>query len=175
MTPMVDGRTGQAPGRNHWVSEVEAIQSPALGAFLLWRMGAAFQTDSTTAPRMELHFLVLPLLFHAGTLTVIASTKPSSGLSKFVHKMLHSESELIAINARASALRDLTLASLSLGVATGLLAIEHETALVYSLDTNRKPSVAEAIKNMERGAERLGLWFARLPKEQVFSMMRVSY
>ncbi len=175
MTPQIDERTGPTPDGKPSVSEVEAIQSPAVGAFLLWRMGAAFQANSTAAPRMELHFLVLPLLLHTGTLAVVASTNTASGLSKFVHKMLDSESELIAINARASALRALTLASLSLGVATGLLAIEHETAFVYSLDTNSKPSVAEALKKVERSAERLGEWFAQLPKEQVFSMLRVAY
>lgn len=157
------------------VSEVEAIQSPALGAYLLWRMGASFQSHSPDAPRIDMHFLVLPLVLHARTLTVISSTNPVSGLSKVVHKMLDTESELIAVNARALALRELTLASLSLGVATGLLAVDHEAALVYSLDTNRKPVVAEGVKQMERGAERLGLWFAQLPQEQVFSMLRVAY
>lgn len=166
------GHLGRPTGS---VSEVEAIQSPALGAYLLWRVGASFQANSPDAPRIDLQFLVLPLLLHVGTLKVISSTNPASGLSKFVHKMLDHESELIAVNARAVALRELTLASLSLGVATGVLGIDHEVARVYSLDANRKPAVAEGVKQMERGAERVGLWFAQLPKEQVFSMLRVAY
>lgn len=157
------------------VSEVKAIQNPALGAYLLWRMGASFQANCADAPRIDMHFLVLPLLLHAGTLKVVSSTNSASGLSKFVHKMLDSESDLIAVNARAVALRELTLASLSLGVATGVLGIDHSAARVYSLDTNRKPAIAEGVKHMERGAERIGLWFAQLPKEQVFSMLRVAY
>lgn len=157
------------------VSEVEAIQNPALGAYLLWRMGASFQTESANVPRIDLHFLVLPLLLHAGTLAVISTTNPMSGLSKFVHKMLDSESELIAVNVRARALRELTLASLSLGITGGLLRIDHEAARVYSLDTKAKPAVAEGVKQMGRSAERLGLWFSQLPKEQVFSMLRVTY
>jgi hypothetical protein len=175
MTPVLDHLPGHSTSHSGPVSEVEAIQSPALGAYLLWRMGASFQSNSPDAPRIDLHFLVLPLLLHAGTLTVISSTNPASGLSKLVHKMLDTESELIAVNARAVALRELTLASLSLGVATGLLAIDHEAARVYSLDTNRKPGVTEGVKQMERGAERIGAWFAQLPKEQVFSMLRVAY
>lgn len=172
---MLDDSSGYLARPAGPVPEVEAIQSPALGAYLLWRMGASFQTNSPNAPRMDLHFLVLPLLLHAGTLAVISSTNPASGLSKFVHKMLDSESELLAVNARAIALRELTLASLSLGMATGLLGIDYEAARVFSLDTNRKPAVAEGVKQMERGAERLGLWFAELPKEQVLSMLRVAY
>lgn len=159
---------------NGSVSEVEAIQSPALGAYLLWRMGASFQANSPNAPQMDLQFLVLPLLLHVETLTVICSTNTASGLSKFVHKMLENESELIAVNARAVALRELTLASLSLGVATGVLGIDYEAARVYSLDTIRKPAVSERVRRMERSAERVGLWFAQLPKEQVFSMLRVT-
>jgi len=175
MTPVSNDDPGQTAGPTGIVSEVEAIQSPALGAYLLWRMGAAFQATSPAAPGMDMHFLVLPLLFHGRTLAVISSTNSASGLSKFVHKMLDTESELIAMNARAVALREMTLASLSLGVDAGLLGIDYETARIYSLDTNRKPPVAEGVKKMERGAERLGLWFAQLPKEQVFSMLRVAY
>lgn len=171
---MLDDDPGYLERPSGSVSEVEAIQSPALGAYLLWRMGASFQANSPDAPSIDLHFLVLPLLLHAGTLTVISSTNPASGLSKFVHKMLNNESELIAVNARTVVLRDLTLASISLGVSTGVLGIEHEAARVYSLDTNRKPAVAEGVRKMERSAERIGLWFAQLPKEQVFSMLRVA-
>lgn len=167
--------TPDSPPRNDPVSEVQAIQSPALGAYLLWRMGASFQANRPEGPRMDQQFLVLPLVLHSGTLAVISSTNPTSGLSKFVHKMLSNEGELIAVNSRAVALRDLTLASLSLGVASGLLTIHHNSARVYSLDTNRKPAVGEGVKQMGRAAERLGLWFAHLPKEQVFSMLRVAY
>lgn len=157
------------------LSEVEAIQNPALGAHLLWRMGISFQASSSDAPQIDLHFLVLPLLLHAGTLTVLASTNPTSGLSKFAHKMLDNESELITLNARAVELRELTLASLSLGVSANLLLVDHDTARIYSLQTRKRPKALEGIKKMERGAERLGLWFAQLPREQVFSTLRINY
>lgn len=172
--PILNASPDQSASSIGSVSEVEAIQNPALGAYLLWRMGASFQAYGSDPPRIDLHFLVLPLLLHVKTLEVISSTNPSSGLSKFVHKMLNNEGELISVNARAVELRELTLGSLSLGVTTGLLGIEHNAGRVYSLDTVRKPAVAEGVKSMERGAERLGTWFAELPKEQVFSMLRVA-
>lgn len=157
------------------VSEVEAIQSPALGAYLLWRAGASYQAASPRAPRLDLHFLILPLLLYAPTLSAITSTNPTSGLAKFVHKMLSTESELIALNSRALELRELTLRSLSLGVSGGLMAVNHDSAEVYSLDVDKKPAVPDAVRLLERGAERLGQWFASLPDAQVFSMLRVAY
>jgi hypothetical protein len=106
---------------------------------------------------------------------VIASTNRASGLSKFVHKMLENEGELLSVNGRALALRELSLASLSIGVSTGLLRIDHDVARVYSLETSGKPMVAEGVKQMERCAERLGLWFSQLPEERIFSMLRMAY
>jgi hypothetical protein len=173
MTPTHEGAPELSFSQFAPMPEVEAIQSPALGAFLLWRMGASYQAAGPTSPRLDLHFLVLPLVLHGGTREVITSTNSASGLSKFVYKMLDTESELIALNARVHALKDLTLASVSLGVSTGLLWLDHETGLVCSLDTNKKPIVLEGIKNLERGAERLGHWFGQLPRTQVFSMLRV--
>lgn len=165
---------GHSGRLNVSVSEVEAIQSPALGAYLLWRMGTSFQANSVGAPRMDLQFLVLPLLLHSGTLAVISSTNSASGLPKFVHKMMGRESELIALNARVVDLRELTISSLSLGVTAGMLGVDYETARVYSLENGRKPMVSHGVKQMERSAERIGFWFSQLPREQVFSMLRVA-
>ena len=162
-------------GRGAPFGEAELVQNPALGAFLLWRMGACFQQEGSISPRMEHAFLVLPLLLHRPTLNVITKTQTPSGLAHFVSKMHEREEELLAIHSRALQLRELTLQSLTIGMASGILAIDYSEGLVCALDVGKSPELPERLKPMQKAAAKLGIWFARLSLSQTLTMLRVAH
>jgi len=154
--------------------EVDIVQNPALGAYLLWRMGDSHQRTSQVSPRMELHFVALPILLHRPTLDYVSSTQGASGLAQFVAKMRSQEDELLAIHSRALKLRELTLQSLAIGIASGILSIGYENGTVRSLEVAKLPQLPERLKPMQKAADKIGDWFAKHPLPQTLGMLRVS-
>jgi hypothetical protein len=155
------------------ISPIEAVQNSALGAFLLWQFGRAYQEHSGgVAPALHLSFLVLPLVLHRSTLEKVSSTYPSSGLGKFVEKFGKGREELLAIHDRTRAMRTLTLEALSTGIATGLLEVDYESATVRALAAKLRPP-SERIKLMSAGAAKLGQWLVRVPPVTIFSLLQV--
>src|SRR5262245_60610319 len=109
------------------ISSIEAVQNSAFGAVLLWSFGRAYQTELIgRQPELHLSFLVLPVVLHRPTLNVLASTNKASGFGKFVEKLSRQREDLVAVHARALAMRQLTLASISTGAASGLLSVIYE-------------------------------------------------
>lgn len=160
--------------RDHRLNAVGIVQNPALGSVLLWHFGKEFQNESVAeVPVLNLHLLVLPLLLHAKTLDVIKSTFPSSGLGQVVNKLSAQRELVLSIHHRACSMRELSMNSISTGVSSRLLSVNYETARVRSNDA-KPPSLPESLKYHTRGAEKLGLWFARISAPQVFSLLQVE-
>ena len=155
-------------------SPVALVQNPAFGALLLWRFGKSYQQEKVTEqPYLNLHFLVLPMILHASTLEKIRSTNLSSGLAQVANKLGTEREHLLSIHPRALAMRDLTLESVATGIASNLLHLNYETASLRSNDAS-PPKLPERLKYHSRGAEKLGVWFARLKPEQVFTLLKVE-
>jgi hypothetical protein len=85
--------------------EVEVIQNPALGAFLIWSAGSEYKSIQSESLPLHLSFLVLPLLLHRQTLNVINSTNKSSGLALLASKIGERKDDLLAVHTRAYILR----------------------------------------------------------------------
>lgn len=162
-------------GTPGYQSEVDIIHNPALGAYLLWRVGAEYEETQGESIPFLLCFLVLPLLLHRPTLEVINSTNKPSGLTLFASKLGEGSESLLAIHSRALVLRDLTLKSMTMGVRSRMLIVNYGAATVYSLDLDSPPTIPERIKPMTRGAERIGAWFSKLPIGQIASLLRVNF
>jgi hypothetical protein len=142
------------------ISGVALVQNPAFGSLVLWNFGAGFQAERVgELPVLTPFFLALPLVLH--------------GLAKFVSKLAEERERLFAVHDRAMAMRGLTLASLAAGITSKLLHVDYETALVRSSDV-KPPSVPERLKHHVASAHKLGRWFARLPPNQVFSLLQVE-
>lgn len=155
-------------------SPVALVQNPALGAYLLWKFGRAYQAEKVgDLPPIILFFLILPLVLHGPTVREIRSTYQSSGLSKLVSKLAEHRERLFAVHDRALAMRELTLQSIAVGVTTSLLHIDYVTAHVRSNEATT-PVSPEKLKHHANAAEKLGRWFARLPPGQVFSLLEVE-
>lgn len=155
-------------------SPVEIVQNPAFGAHVLWSFGRGFQAEKVgELPPLPSFFLVLPMVLHGPTLREIKSTNTPSGLTKLVAKIAEEREKLFAIHDRAIALRELTLQSVATGIATKLLNVDYETAMVRANDA-KPPNPPERLKFHVASAEKLGRWFARLPQGQVFSLLQVE-
>ena len=162
------------PASTHDFSPVGLVQNPAFGAVVLWQFGRSFQTEKIDAlPPLNSFFLVLPIILHAETLEIARSTNTVSGLAKFVSKVAESRERLFAIHERALTLRGLTLESIASGVASQLLSIDYETALLRANEL-KPPTLPEGVKAHFAGADRLGRWFARLPQAQIFTLLQVE-
>lgn len=156
------------------LSPVEIVQNPAFGAQVLWSFGRGYQDERIgDLPQMPSFFLVLPMVLHAPTLEDIKSTYLSSGLTKLVSKIAAERERLFAIHERAMALRELTLQSITVGIATKLLHVDYGAAIVRANEA-KLPAPPERMKMHVAGADKLGRWFARLPPGQVFSLLQVE-
>ncbi|WP_374470338.1 three component ABC system middle component [Phenylobacterium sp.] len=156
------------------LSPVEIVQNPAFGAQVLWNFAHGYQAEKVgDLPDLPPFFLVLPMVFHAPTLSDIKSTQLPSGLLKLVAKLAEERERLFAVHDRAVAMRGLTLQSLGVGIATKLLHLDYESALVRANEL-KLPPPPDRLRAHTAGAEKLGRWFARLPANQVFSLLQIE-
>lgn len=155
-------------------SPIALVQNPAFGAVLLWHFGRGFQQSRVgELPTMIGYFLILPLILHNPTLSHIRSTYSSSGLVKLVSKLAESRENLVSIHTRALALRALTLDSIAVGITSRLLSVDYDSGFVRANDV-KTPAISDRLKYHAAGANKLGIWFSRLPPSQVFSMLQVE-
>lgn len=156
------------------LSELDIVYNPSLGAYLIWRTCTGFFGEASLGMPVPLAFLVLPLALHSQTRSFGASTNNASGLSLFAAKLGAHQEDLLAVHERALALRELTLASIAAAAASELVAINSESALILPFDT-RIPKQPEMVVKLGTTCEKFGVWFARVPAEQIASILRVSF
>ena len=156
------------------MSPVALVQNSAFGSLLLWNFGRGHHAEHPgSLPVLTSFFLTLPLVLHGQTMRVIRSTNQSSGLAKFVSKLGEERERLFAIHRRAIAMRGLTLESLATGISAKLLKVDYDTAEVRAHDV-KPPTCPERLKHHVASAEKVGRWFARLPPNQVFSLLQIE-
>lgn len=160
------------------LSEAALIQNEALGAFAIWRFGLGFQERDGHAASLPIAFLVLPLVLHAPTLTMVLSTQKASGLHLFAGKLGEQRENLIAVHGRALALRQLTLESLMRAEQSGLIRIDPPTATIRAIgpyDDMAIPVLRERIRRIGPACEKVGHWFAALSDQQVAHTLKVEF
>lgn len=156
--------------------EAHAMQNSALGAALLWRFCCGYSPrSSTTGVPMTLVFIVLPLTLHATTLKEISATNASSGLRKFETKFADRADLLLGINDRARTLRPLTLRSLRVGLASGLLTLVPSDAILWPLSFTQPPGVNPRVLSLLKAAEKLGAWCANLTLFEIAGILKVEF
>lgn len=160
------------------LNEIEIVQNPALGAYILWRFGLGYQSEDGRTPLLPLSFLVLPLLLHRPTLDVVSSTLKPSGLTLFAAKLGKERENLLAVHERALALRHLTLQSIGLGINQRLLTLDYTSATIRANTpetTVRKPAIPERIRTFSGAADKVGFWFSQLSFHQIASVLTVEF
>lgn len=169
---------GPLPARPDIVlNEAQLVQNTALGAVLIWLFVRAYNSTATRPCPLPLCFTVLPILFHHVTRKEAESTSPNSSLSKFVEKFEPNREQLLAVHDRMLAMRPLTLRSLQLASARGLIAIAIEDATVLTLRSQALPDrqKPERLRTMLRAAEKLGIWYAPHSISNISGSLRVFF
>lgn len=159
------------------LNEVEIVQNPALGSYLLWKFGLSYQALNSSKPPMQFIFIVLPLVFHTPTLQHIKSTQKNSGLSMFTAKLAQHKEDLLAVHERALAFRELSLQSLGVAASFRLMTIEYETGLVRANSTIETPRInlTSKLRLMSKSVEKLGHWFSEVEYPQVGTSLMVEF
>lgn len=161
------------------LSELDVVQNPAIGSFLIWHFALGYQEDGAEAVPLPLAFLVLPVLLHCPTFDAVASTRKSSGLPLFAAKFEKEREMLMELHGRALQLRPLSLQSISVAVTSRLVKIDYENAALhgYSLDLlgAKKPAIPERLKGFAGAADKLGYWFSKLGIPQIASTLRIDF
>lgn len=160
------------------LSEASLVQNEALGAYAIWRFGLGFQERDGQAASLPLVFLLLPLVLHAHTLTMVLSTQKASGLHLFAGKLGEQRENLLAIHDRALAFRQLTLDSLMVAEQSQLVRIESSTATIRAVSPHHEllaPTLAERIRRIAPASEKIGYWFSGMSDQQVAHTLKVRF
>lgn len=162
--------------------ETRNTQNPALGALLIWRFIVGYKDGSGVATHtpLPLLFTVLPIMLHRDTVSFISSTLKSSGLRTFTNKFNESKTSkndlILSIHQRALTMRNLTAKSISLAVSADLIKIDSTTALAFPLSSSSpKLNIADSIKDLMKGSEKLGYWCSKLTLHEVSLALKVSF
>ena len=157
------------------LSEVQAMQNPALGASLLWRFVCGFSPSaSIKGTPLPLAFVVLPLVFHARSVEEISGTQSGSGLRKFEEKFRDRGDLLLSLQPRMLEMRDLSLRSLRVGLRAGLLSLVPTEAVLWPRSHASAPAEGQSVADLLRSAEKLGSWCADLTLFEVAGILKVE-
>jgi hypothetical protein len=159
--------------------EAEIMHNPGLGAVILWRFARGYVEAQAErrGPPLPLAFLVLPLVWHAGTFDELDRTREASGLRKFAAKFTESDGTrdvLLSIHDRAVRWRAKTHASLRMALASGLLGCGSDGCLTVMAKTNEGGSNPEVFAQCE-AAGKLGQWFASLSLHEISLILHVEF
>lgn len=162
--------------------ETRLIQNSALGGVLLWRFTTGYAEGSqvNNPTPLPLLFLVLPIALHKETARFVKSTQKASGLRGFAGKFnesKHAKNDLIlSIHPRSVSMRNLTLHSLRLALTSRLVALDAPTGTVIPLSaTAPRVGVPEAVREMLRTVEKLGVWCAQVSLHEVSVILKVGF
>lgn len=157
-------------------SESRAMHNPALGATLLWRFACGYSPEgSTRGTPLPLLFIVLPIVLHQATNRNVIGTQLGSGLHKFEEKFATKGDMLLAIQPRAMAMRDLSLRSLRIALASGLVSLVPEQGAVWPLSYAPPPTDSKATGALFKGAEKLGRWTGNMSLFEASGTLRVEF
>lgn len=161
------------------LDEIQAVQNPAFGAYLIWNLALGYQADRGFELPFPLSFLVLPMLLHRPTFEAVLSTQRSSGLTLFAAKFDKNRETLVALHDRTLQLRGLSLQSLGIAARSRLIRIDYGQATVraHSIDMLdvKRPRIPERIKGYPKAADKVGYWFSRLGLAQIASTLRIDF
>ncbi|WP_372088438.1 DUF6521 family protein (plasmid) [Tistrella mobilis] len=161
------------------LTELDLVQNPVIGAYLIWQFALGYQEDGAEAVSIPLVFLVLPVLLHRQTFDEVVSTRKASGLPLFAAKFDKEREILMSIHERAIQLRPLSLQSIGVAATSKLVRVDYESAQIHGyplklLDVAR-PKLPERLKGFASAAGKLGYWFSKFDLAQVASTLRVDF
>ncbi|WP_332771622.1 three component ABC system middle component [Pseudomonas sp. ESBL1] len=160
---------------NQDLDEIYLMQNPALGAVLIWRFTEGYAPKGCgQLPCLPLLFIVLPILYQEQLRNAAIATNPSSGLRVFAGKFKSEQEILFGIQGRMLRLRDVSLASISIAIQSGLISLNTSTTGVESLRPKAPADMDEKITAMMKAAQKLGQWCKTLTIQEVQAILRIK-
>lgn len=160
--------------------EVQNVQNPALGAGMVWRFSCGYVASHPTkdpAP-LPLLFMVLPIILHQQTAEFVQSTQKASGLRAFAGKFGKTENSkqdlLLAIHDRMIGLRQLSLESIRLAVATRMLQLDAASVLPLS-ETRAVAGIPLDVRKMMNNSEKLGAWCGVMTMHEIATTLKTRF
>jgi hypothetical protein len=155
--------------------ELDIVQNPAVGAFALWSYTHQFyvSTQAAAGPTLPMLMVVLPMVFHEDTLRSIKARHLNGGL----HLAIAEDRTLpIGLQERMVSTAPITLRSLNLALAAGLVGFDREAGEFFPLKRTLPPvGVGSDTSELCKGAKRLGHWFSTLSLQQVMNLLQVRF
>ena len=159
--------------------EFENVQNPALGAYAIWNFSRGYYEYNNSFIPFQLLFIVLPIVFRADLVDIIASTQKQSGLRYFTDKFLTTKvlkNDMIShIHKASEEAKKLTLNSLQIAIHANLISIDIENGLVFPITTSEKKNESVSVKRLGKAAEKLGNWCARLTMYEISQILKVRF
>jgi len=162
--------------------EVEITQNAALGASLLWSFADEHVAISAThaGPPFHAVFSVLPLVLHEDTRTLILSTQRGSSLRSFAEKFSQSKigksDLLVAIQARMTSFRALTVESFRVLLSCGMATVDAKDGTVLpTRPRGLKTQLSEDKEHLVRAARYLGGWMSSLSLYEIAVTLRLYF
>lgn len=161
------------------MNEIEIVQNPAIGAFLMWHFALGYQESGSEAVPLPLAFLLLPMLLHRRTFDAVASTRKASGLTLFAAKFDKDRETLIELHGRAVQLRPLSLQSIGVAATARLIRMDYAGATIHGFEPDlldaKKPRLPERLKGFAPASNKVGYWFSKLGLPQIASTLRIEF
>jgi hypothetical protein len=159
------------------LSEVQAMQNPALGAVLIWRFACGYspQNEAHDGVPLPLAFVVLPVVLHERTREEVSSTRLSSGAHKFEEKFKGRGDVLFALNQRAIEMRRLSLRSVRHALASGLVTLIADRGTLWPRSYTKPPVDAKSVAELLGAAEKLGSWCRLVSVYEISGILRVEF
>ncbi|MGJ8639996.1 MAG: three component ABC system middle component [Opitutaceae bacterium] len=166
---------------NSLSDEVRLWNTPAFGAYLVWKFTSGYSEHHATGegPVALLHFIATAILTSPMLAEPISNRRKS--LESYVRSFHQNEQTdlLYGVHARIKERRLYTMASIDIAVANGLLVWDAETGKLYSKDLSKRPSrgckpKVEIIRIGDK-AEILGGWLASHKIETVSHLLGVKF
>ena len=166
--------------------EVTAVQSPALGATLLWRFAVGYMEVHERPAPVQLFFLPLPMLYRQEFVHVItgisrraAGIRKASGLRAVADALREAKNAkqdlLLTLHDELLDLRQLTLASLRIAIASRLLTLD-DRGNVWVVRREPIPTTTpERVRRLVFGAEKLGFWCGSLTLYEIAATLHIAF
>jgi len=161
------------------LEEVKLWNTPAVGAFLLHKFTASYQSNhaSGDSPVALLHFIVTSILTSEKLKEPITNRREN--LQSYVRSFEdHKQSDLLlGIHERVKNKLEYTWRSIDIGVASGLLYWDYESGRLYSKNITVPPTRGVSPKGLVKKdgekAEILGKWFSQHDVSTITAYLKI--
>lgn len=163
----------------HLSKELNNIQNPTLGAFVIWNFVRGYHSNNSEFTPFPLLFIVMPIICREDIIQILNSTNKPSGLRTFADKFLSTKvlknDVLSQIHNDSANMKELSLDSIRIAIYSSLISLDYENAMVYPITKTEHKSEPKSIIKFGKAAEKLGYWCSQLTIHEISHILKVRF